>query len=224
MTGAVAIFVKTPGRSPVKTRLANECGTWFARAWYRRAAAAVASVARVAQETFGLTTYWAVAEDDALDEWADLPTIGQGAGGLGARLARVHARLVSRHRFVLSIGADAPQISANLLGDAAHWLALPQPRFVLGPALDGGFWLIGSNTAPPAGLWEQVRYGVEDTASDLQGRMANLGEWLELPRLSDADHARDLAVVRAGLERLRDPTPEQQALVDWMRVANPEPT
>src|SRR4029079_3252618 len=42
----VAIFVKTPGHSPVKTRLAADRGQAWTEAWYRRAAAAVAAVAR----------------------------------------------------------------------------------------------------------------------------------------------------------------------------------
>ncbi|HEV8692715.1 MAG TPA: hypothetical protein VGQ93_00795, partial [Lysobacter sp.] len=62
MTVGLAIFVKTPGYSPVKTRLAADCGRAYAEAWYRRAAAAVASVAKIAADREGIAVYWAVAE------------------------------------------------------------------------------------------------------------------------------------------------------------------
>ena len=89
----VAIFVKTPGHSPVKTRLAADRGQAWTEAWYRRAAAAVAAVARATIAT----SYWAVAEPEAIatGAWPDLPAIAQGDGGLGSRMARVHAELVA---------------------------------------------------------------------------------------------------------------------------------
>src|SRR3546814_381382 len=67
--GALAIFVKTPGHSGLKTRLAAERGERYAVEWYRRAAAAVSSVARRAHARHGVTAYWAVAEAGALDAW-----------------------------------------------------------------------------------------------------------------------------------------------------------
>ena len=45
---AVAIFVKTPGLSPLKTRLAKGIGSALATEFHRRAAAAVSAVARAA--------------------------------------------------------------------------------------------------------------------------------------------------------------------------------
>ncbi|MDQ3495902.1 MAG: hypothetical protein M3485_10390, partial [Pseudomonadota bacterium] len=65
----LAIFVKTPGHSPLKTRLAAGIGRESAERFHRLAAEAVAAVARAAQATPpGLATAWAVAEDSALDD------------------------------------------------------------------------------------------------------------------------------------------------------------
>lgn len=215
--GALAIFVKTPGHSPVKTRLAAECGERYAVEWYRRAAAAVASVARAAQARYGVAAYWAVAEPDALDAWPDLPTIAQGEGDLGTRMSKVHAELVERHGSGVLIGADAPQLTATLLGEAIDWVSVPLPRLVIGPAQDGGFWLFGGNAVPPLQAWTAVAYSATDTARQLQHSMRDAGDWRTLATLTDADHASDLAAVQRALQGLPDPTPEQRTLARWMR-------
>lgn len=216
--GALAIFVKTPGRSPVKSRLAADRGARYAHAWYLRAAAAVAAVAHVAQARFGVSAYWAVAEPAAIGagDWAGLPAIAQGGGGLGERMARVHAQLVARHGRGLLLGADTPQLSVEMIGDALAWLDAPQPRLALGPADDGGFWLFGGNVAPPAVAWTSVRYSEPGTALALQASLAGRGEWCTLPTLTDADHGADLPAVLAALRALPEPLAEQSALADWM--------
>lgn len=214
--GALAIFVKTPGHSTVKSRLAADCGTGYAEQWYRHAAAAVASVARAAGTHSGLTVYWAVAETEAASEWTGLPVIAQGGGELGERMARVQAELVARHGFGMLVGADSPQLSAELIGQACEWLATPSPRFVLGPASDGGFWLVGTNVTPPAATWSAVRYSEPDTARKFQAVMHDLGAWRTLATLTDVDHGHDLPEVLRALQAMTHPTAEQRALVGWM--------
>lgn len=225
MTGALAIFVKTPGRSALKTRLAVALGREFAERWYWLAAQAVASVARRAAAHRGITTYWAVAEAQAEKDWSGFSSIAQGCGGLGARMARVHAQLVARHGFALLIGADAPQLSAEALAEAAHWLgggtkrpdSDPLPaRLVLGPAADGGFWLFGANRIIADRAWTGVRYSRADTCRQFRRAMQTFGACRMLGELTDVDHADDLDTLRRALDELRDPTPEQCALMQWM--------
>jgi glycosyltransferase A (GT-A) superfamily protein (DUF2064 family) len=71
----IAIFVKTPGFSPVKTRLARTHGQEYAENWYRRAAVAVAEVAILS----GASVYWAVGEPEAMDAplWQSMARICQ---------------------------------------------------------------------------------------------------------------------------------------------------
>lgn len=215
--GALAIFVKTPGRSRIKSRLAAGIGERLAVDWYQHSAQAVASVARVAQARFGITAYWAVAEAGALDAWPGLPAIAQVEGDLGTRMAQVHEQLVARHGYGLLLGADAPQLSATALGEAGDWLSAASPRLVLGPAQDGGFWLFGGNVVPALQCWTTVRYSAADTARDLRHSMHGLGDWRTLETLTDADHARDLPAVLQALQSLAEPTAEQRALASWMR-------
>ncbi len=206
---ALAIFVKTPGLSPLKTRLAAGIGPERAAAFYRLA---VQAVADVVGEVDGLVPYWAVAEDRVEPIWSGFPVIFQGEGGLGARLDHVYAELLSRHGRVLLIGADAPQLQAGLLREAA---TSPTP-FVMGRAVDGGFWLFGGSRPIPAAIWQGVGYSAGDTADRLLEAVAPLEEVGFLPALQDVDHAEDLGALRLALAKLDAPTRGQMALADWL--------
>lgn len=215
----IAIFVKTPGRSPVKTRLARGVGRNAAEAWYLRAAQTVAASARVCE---GATVYWSVAEDDAHESWLDLPRLSQGEGGLGERLSRVHDALVARHGCGIVLGADTPQIETQQLQRALDWLAAPVRRRVVGPAKDGGFWLFGANHALSQRCFSAVAYSRSDTLAALRRSLdhnADPAELLTLEVLADVDTAIDLTHLSATLRSLVSPTPAQSKLLAWMEAS-----
>jgi glycosyltransferase A (GT-A) superfamily protein (DUF2064 family) len=216
MDAGIAIFVKTPGRSPLKTRLAADLGVERATRWYLLAAEAVAAVAREAAPG---RVYWAVAEDDAAADplWRALPTLPQGDGGLGERMHRVHAALVARHGAGLLLGADTPQLEARALRDAIAWLRAPSARLAIGGALDGGFRTIGANREIALERWVGVPYSRAETAAHFRAALDGCGQWLELGTLTDVDTSSDLGLCAAALRALPNPLPEQHALRDWMQ-------
>lgn len=218
MSVGIGIFVKTPGRTPVKTRLAADVGRTLAEEWHARAAGAVGAVAREACRAGGADAYWAVAEPDALNEprWSSLPAIAQGEGSLGARLHHVQLALLGMHRGAILIGADSPHIDPGLLRHARDWLDAQPPRLVIGPAEDGGFWLVGTNRPVPLSLWESVAYSQPQTAADFVDAFSGWGEWLQLPCIPDVDTAADLRTCRSGLAALAHPLPAQRSLLQWM--------
>ncbi len=218
MTCGLAIFVKTPGLSAIKTRLAQGIGPAMAQQFYLLSAQAVASVARQAQQSLDLSAYWAVAEPAALngDAWTDLPRLGQGEGSLGERMAQVYQSLLARHGGALLIGADAPQLNVQALTHAVQWLASPSPRLAIGRAADGGFWLFGGNCTLPDQAWTQATYSAPDTSIKFSEAMRPFGDWLELEPLSDVDHAHDLPTVENELHALNAPTTAQQHLSQWL--------
>ncbi len=222
---ALAIFVKTPGYSPIKTRLAAAIGEARASEFHRLAARAVAEVVRVASEAQGdpITPYWAVAENAALDErsWSGFPCLWQGDGDLAARLDRVYSTLQSRHGRALLIGADAPQITVDLLRAACVALDDPDTPFVLGAASDGGFWLFGGRVPVTDDVWRGVTYSKSQTASELCSALAPLGRIAELPTLTDVDHVDDLPALEDALTQLEAPLPAQQALRAWLCEQSP---
>ncbi len=213
MTSAVAIFVKTPGCSPVKTRLAKRLGRALAEECHWRSAACVAESVGAS----GLPGYWAVAEPEALETpaWPGFRCLAQGDGSLGRRMSNVHADLVRRHGGAILVGADLPQIEADQLLRAAAWLESNTPRQVLGTARDGGFWLFGSNRIHAPEDWESVPYSAADTARRFVAAIGE-GRWQTLESRTDLDRLDDLGHVLAELRALRSPGHAQVALVPWL--------
>jgi glycosyltransferase A (GT-A) superfamily protein (DUF2064 family) len=213
---ALAIFVKTPGLSEVKTRLARGLGKPLATEFHRRAAAAVAGVARSAMAL--IMPYWAVAEQGGLQDplWITFPTLWQGNGGLADRLHTIYAELLTRHGRVLLIGADAPQITVTLLSRAASFLATDKIQYVLGPARDGGFWLFGGNAPVPEDIWHHVPYSQSDTGQRLADAIRPLGALELLRTLTDTDVADDLPLLLSELSVLDGMSSEQAILASWL--------
>lgn len=216
MNVALAIFVKTPGYSPVKTRLAASVGKHRAEHFHRLAAEAVAAVARAAMPA--ISPCWAVAERAALSDvlWTALPTIWQGKGSLGARLDQVCSHLQTKHGRVLMIGADAPQITVPLLRAAIDAMDQESTPFVLGRAQDGGFWLFGARRPVPQDVWLTPRYSSPDTADQLIEALSPVGQIASLPTLNDVDEASDLTSLVSALKALNDPLREQVTLLEWL--------
>lgn len=220
MSAAIAIFVKTPGHSPIKTRLAADIGAPAAEDWYRRSVQATLAVVKQYVDAGCGPAFWAVAEEGALSDetWSSLPRIAQPEGGLGERMSAVYQCLLDEHGDVILIGADAPQLQAGELARAAKWLgAIDEERYALGTALDGGFWLFGGNRPLPLRTWTQVGYSQPDTAAQFRLSVGADRRWLDLGALRDVDAADDLPGVADALEALPDPLPEQRALARLSR-------
>lgn len=225
-SAALAVWVKTPGRSPVKTRLAGTIGTPAAEAFYAHAVHAVEAVVRAAVDLVGagaLTPYWAVAEPEpeAAASWAGFEVVGQGGGGLGERLAQVYDALRARYERVLFIGADAPQLAPSLLADAVRCLTPTAAGgghdFVLGPAEDGGFYLFGGRRPLPRAVWTEVPYSDPGTLAALAPRLAARGTLTMLPAAFDVDTADELARLGAALRADEAVLlPAQRALSRWI--------
>lgn len=215
MNGGLAIFVKTPGYSPLKTRLSAGMGG-DAERWYRLAVEAVKSVALEARANKLINAYWAVAEAEALQSilWQALPKLSQANGELGERMGRVMQILIQQHGFGILLGADAPQICSEDIRAAADFLDNKIPRIVIGPAKDGGFWCVGSNQSFPIELWQSVKYSQPDTCTDFVALFSPFAEILNLRTLTDVDEVTDLAICHRELDSLGSVTPEQRVLLE----------
>ncbi len=191
---AIALLVKTPGHSPVKTRLAQAIGLEEAHEFHRLSAIAMADSLKVCQEKFPerIAPYWAVAEDspEAFSQWEGFPILHQGGGDFASRLAQVYRRLKIRHPSVVLAAADSPEMSPALWLSA--WRALQMPGSVVGPAADGGFYLVGSNLELPDALWESLPLSTPRVCEILYAELEKLGPCRRLKTLDDIDHGDDL--------------------------------
>ena len=97
--------------------------------------------------------------------------------------------MLFRSSRLVVIGTDAPGIEARDIHDAL--LALHDADVVLGPALDGGYWLIGLRKPEPA-LFENMPWSTADVARLTRERAAAGSLSLrELRTLSDVDTLED---------------------------------
>lgn len=216
---AVAAFVKTPGYSPVKTRLAADIGRSRADRFYELAVAAIETTLLSILDQ-GFAVYWAVAEREASDDarWSRLPQVTQGSGSLGERLDRVTEFLHDRYSSVLVIGADSPQLTPGELLAAAEYLTKrpSRRRHVIGRTYDGGFYLFGSNYRVDPIAWRDAQLGHDNAAETLLRGLDPNVPTIELPRRFDADLMSDLRSVRHELTRLRTPSWAQRELLAWL--------
>ncbi|QDT41844.1 hypothetical protein Pan241w_19120 [Gimesia alba] len=222
--GAIVIFVKTPGYSPLKTRLAQTIGQAQAEQFHRLSAAAVAAVVQKVAQQKQVTPYWAVAEEAALTDplWHQFATLFQGAGDLGTRLAHVNRVLSEQHDFVIFLGADAPQLPVTYLTDAVDLLTnvTDQRQFVLGPADDGGFYLFGTPICLSQETWLNVPYSAANTAEKLLAQLEGQGDIQRLPALTDVDTVRELQTIIQEQSDDDKLLPEQRQIREWIRQQN----
>lgn len=194
----ICIFAKEPVPGRVKTRLAaaigdraaarlaqaflddtialvRSLGLPFALAWSGRAAAAPAGVA----------------------VWP------QGDGDLGERLERILARALTSSPWAIALGADSPGLPATHVRAAIE--ALQTHEAVIGPARDGGYYLLGLTRVRRdllAGVAWSTPRARADTALRLieRGyRTATLRSWFDVDELHDLDRVR--ALLRRGVVR-----------------------
>ncbi len=194
MTGALAIFVKTPGLSPVKTRLAADIGVDKAEQFYLYSVKCLEELAHnVTQETQGdLVPYWAVGEENGLKHqlWQNLDRLWTEDGGLGERLDHVYATLLKKHDHVILIGTDSPQLSSWCIIEVHDHLR-KRAGHIIGPAEDGGYYLYGGHTPLPRDLWLSVPYSVSETCSIFVEKLLPHGKTRYLPKSFDVDISED---------------------------------
>jgi len=183
----VCIFAKPPVAGTVKTRLASKLGVDLA------AALAKAFLQDTWELVRGLP--WArpiLATTEARTE-VELPGVEiwlQGEGDLGDRLERILGRALAEGKPAIAIGSDTPGLPAALLEDARQ--ALAGEDAAVGPARDGGFYLLGLNRCPD-GLLRGLPWSTTGTREALLARISDFGIFSRiLAPWSDVDRPEDL--------------------------------
>ncbi len=182
-------MVKEPRPGRVKTRLGRDIGMVAAAWWFRHQTRRL--LRRLEDPRW--ETVLAVAPDrEGLSSriWpAHLRRIPQGAGDLGDRMARALRGAPPGPAMV--IGADIPGITRPHIARA--FAALGGHDAVIGPAPDGGYWLIGlkRTAAMPAGLFHGVRWSSAQAMADTLASAPGL-RWAVVETLHDVDTADDL--------------------------------
>jgi uncharacterized protein len=90
------------------------------------------------------------------------------------------------------VNSDSPTLPTAVLARAAHDLLAPGDRVVLGPADDGGYYLLGMKQ-PLAHLFADIAWSTSEVAAATRARAVKLGlDVITLPTWYDVDDAASL--------------------------------
>ena len=191
MTRHLVIFAKAPGLGRAKRRLGREIGAFEAARFYRRTLER--TIAGCGHDRRWKTWLWITPDrETGHPAWRAcgrrLARVGQGGGDLGARMARPFRTLPPGP--VVLIGSDIPAVSSKII--AAAFRALGTHDLVFGPAVDGGFWLIGAKRVRPwpRDLFKDVRWSTGHALADTRDnidRPLSVGFVDTLEDIDDAD-------------------------------------
>jgi rSAM/selenodomain-associated transferase 1 len=185
------VFARAPQPGRVKTRLIPALGAAGATAVYRqllqRTLAHAAALPGIVTEL-----WWdGAAAGAAPGRCAGLAERQQQGRDLGARMAHALEQALRRAPAAVLIGSDCPDCDADYL--QAAFAALRDHDAVLGPALDGGYVLIGLKRHAPQ-LFSAMPWGTDRVLDQTRARLRALGwRWHELAVRRDVDRPEDLA-------------------------------
>jgi rSAM/selenodomain-associated transferase 1 len=194
----LVLMVKPPVAGRVKTRLAHDIGVVAATAFYRHAS--TAAIARLAADP-RWQSLLAVTPDAAAPSrfWPSrLSRLAQKGGDLGARMQRIFDVLPPGP--VVIVGTDIPGIRPADI--AAAFRALGNHDAVFGPAIDGGYWLIGLRRRPRVPrAFTAVRWSHPETLGDNLRALASYSI-ATVSVLADVDTAQDLPSAATAARRV----------------------
>ena len=186
--------MRAPQLGAVKSRLARDTGTLGAWKFYRDA---TRSLVRHVRDDRIWQTWLAITPQRFVDHpvWPrGVARIDQGMGDIGARMARPFIDLPSGP--VVMIGSDIPEIRRRHVARA--FAALDRAEVVLGPAHDGGFWLVGLRRRPRAptqllkSMFSEVRWSTTHALADVVKNISGHATIKFVDTLHDIDTGADL--------------------------------
>lgn len=197
MSDRLFIFTRYPEPGKAKTRLIPALGAVAAAELHRQMTERTLTQVQLLQQSYPLTVevWFAGGDLNQMQSWLGeaLQYQPQPDGDLGHRMAQAFQSAFDQNiKAAVIIGTDCPELSAELLTKAFQ--ALQQTDLVLGPANDGGYYLIGLRRFVPQ-LFQSIAWSTErvfQQTIDIANRL-NVSHTC-LPVLTDIDRPEDLSV------------------------------
>lgn len=214
---ALVIFAKAPIAGQVKTRLCppltgDEAATLhgsFVLDTLERTRAAAAKLGLPVDRYLACAPSSALVFFKIMEERQAVALLDQEGDDLGARMNRAFETMFARgYRRVLIVGTDVPTLPLDHYAQALA--LLDRHDLVLGPALDGGYYLIGLAKPAPA-LFDEIPWSTDrvlaltcEKAGLLGLRHALIPAWRDVDTIDDL-----LALIEAGSVDAKKPKQEQ---------------
>jgi uncharacterized protein len=216
------VFVKEPKPGTVKTRLVPALGAEHAALLYR--ALADEEVLRTTPrpgEYDRIFFFTPAGAQPALQRWFPREfLLPQSGDDLGARMAHAFDTAFRRGaRRAAIVGSDVPWVSRELVQEAL--LSLDDHEVVVGPARDGGYYLLALDRPRP-GLFDGIAWSTPSVLSATAQRAGMLGLRLHvLEPLSDIDTLEDVRREWRSLRPLLAPHPGLVEAIESALAAPP---
>ncbi len=184
------IFIKNPELGKAKTRVAKTTGDEAALRIYMELLDITRNVTLAVKADRFLFYSQHVDEGDAWPNDQFIKKLQDGED-LGERMAHAFEKGFQQHQKVVIIGSDCAALSPYIINMAFE--KLDEKDFVLGPATDGGYYLLGMNTFEPS-VFENIDWSTEKVATQTIHKMLSLKKSIFLlPELTDIDKEQDWA-------------------------------
>ncbi len=223
---ALVVFARPPHALDLKTRLAPCCSLAERQRLY---AAFLRDTLALAQTACGavpadLFVYLADPEGGAgsLPSWlAELTPRSQVQGDLGIRLRAAASDLRGLgYRRIVIMGSDSPTLPATVVRSAFEKLVAVD--LVIGPADDGGYYLIGLSPRSPLSLFDAVPWSTDRVLQATVHRAAEAGLTFRLlPEHYDVDECADLKRLVRELARFPRHAPQTVSVIQDLPVLLP---
>jgi uncharacterized protein len=198
----LGLFAKWPAPGTVKTRLSHSDAAWGARVARAFLLDALQRFAVVDAERLLIFTPTDTEADFAVLAADRFTLTPQADGDLGQRLAAFFAQQFDTGaRAVVAIGADSPTLPVEFVERA--FAELESADVVLGPATDGGYYLVGCGPARPP-LFDNIAWSSRRVLADTIAALAEPRWRLALlPPWYDVDTPEDWELLRGHVASLR---------------------
>ena len=200
-TNKLIIFTRYPEAGKAKTRLIPALGAEGAATLQRQMTEYVIGISREAinqvSGTISIEVHFAGGNQQLMAKWLgnDIIYRLQSEGDIGLRMSfAFQTAFNQQNNRIVIIGSDCPQLNSQLIIQAFD--ALSQNDLVLGPATDGGYYLIGLRRFIPE-LFTGISWSTSEVLQQTIDIAKNLNLAVDyLETLSDVDRPEDLYVVK----------------------------
>lgn len=209
---SIVVFAKAPKAGSVKTRLSPFLTPEEAAELYTAFIQDTLNTARSVENTRISVAYSPDDAEPILRHITGFPAVSwfaQSGASLGDRLLRAFRYTMTDDTTgVVTVGSDCPALPKHIYEHAFE--GLRKHDVVLGPATDGGYYLIGlrnprSNPDRYGDLFRDIKWSTDLVYPQTVAAVAAAGLSLfELPVWSDVDQGRDLLTLRQTIGAIRD--------------------
>jgi rSAM/selenodomain-associated transferase 1 len=192
---ALIIFTKKPELGKVKTRLAKSVGDEAALSIYKKLL--VFTKSKVDTLAADKIVYYSnsIADNDL---WSGYQKAVQGNGDLGQKMQKAFETELRKYKKVCIIGTDCGDLTHSVLEKA--FKLLDQHDFVLGPANDGGYYLLGMKEVYNE-LFNDIPWSTDQVLKLTQSKIKAIDATVHLlPQLVDVDIIEDWNIVSSNFD------------------------